>query len=605
MKEFRSNFSSIALRPINPDAVSFNPVLFFAFIWMGWIAAAAPSATAQRQDAASRATDRPNIILIVTDDQGYGDLGATGNPVIETPHLDALARQSAQMRQFYVSPVCSPTRASLMTGRYNYRTGVVDTYIGRSMMHPEEVTLAEVLKPRGYQSGIFGKWHLGDCYPMRAIDQGFDEALVHFGGGLAQPSDLLENGRRYTDVTLFRNGQPTPTHGYCTDVYFREALGFMEKNVKLKNPFFAYIATNAPHDPFDDVPAELLEKYQGKNLKDVLPPPEGKMGERTDAVARVFAMIENIDRNVGTLTRKLEEWGVKENTLVIFMTDNGPNTRRYVGAMRGMKGQVYDGGIRTSFFLHWPRQVRAGQASDVPVAHIDLMPTLAAAAGAPMPTDRTIDGRNFLPLLRGDSTNWPDRALYLQWHRGDVPLPFVNFAARSSRYKLLSVDGTTFELYDVLADPGEATNLAAAQPAVLERMKLAYRRWYDDVSGTRPDNYAKPRIVLGSRAETTTRLSRQDWQLTQGTGWGEQGVWRIRSLKPARYAVKVILEKPLPGHALTLNAFGQTWTGTLSEDGSRGRFEKVTLPAGETGLRVALTQNGSEKGAYQVILRRL
>lgn len=579
-----------------------NLLSFFLLAGVAGVTAVAPIQPRHEQSAP---TDPPNIVLILTDDQGYGDLGATGNPVIETPHLDALARQSAQMRQFYVSPVCSPTRASLLTGRYNYRTGVVDTYIGRSMMRPDELTLAELLKPRGYQSGVFGKWHLGDCYPLRAIDQGFDEALVHFGGGLAQPSDLLENGRRYTDVTLFRNGQPTPTKGYCTDVYFGEALGFMEKAVRRKKPFFAYIAPNAPHDPFDDVPADLLRKYQGKDLNAVLPPPEGKMAERTDAVARVFAMIENIDQNVGRLMQKLTEWGIDDNTIVIFMTDNGPNTRRYVGTMRGMKGQVHDGGIRTSFFIRWPGQIKAGLASDVPVAHIDLTPTLLAAAGTRPPTDRTIDGRSFLPLLRSEAVAWPDRTLYLQWHRGDVPQPFVNFAARGERYKLLSADGTAFELYDVRADPTETTNLAATQPAVLERMKTDYRRWYDDVSSTRPDNYAKPRIVLGSRAETTTRLSRQDWHLTQGTGWGTQGVWKISSRQPARYTVDVILEKPLPGHALTLTGFGQTWTGVLLDDGRRGRFDGVSLPAGESDLRVGLSANGTELGPYQVILRRL
>lgn len=579
-----------------------NLLSFFLLAGVAGVTAVAPIQPRHEQSAP---TDPPNIVLILTDDQGYGDLGATGNPVIETPHLDALARQSAQMRQFYVSPVCSPTRASLLTGRYNYRTGVVDTYIGRSMMRPDELTLAELLKPRGYQSGVFGKWHLGDCYPLRAIDQGFDEALVHFGGGLAQPSDLLENGRRYTDVTLFRNGQPTPTKGYCTDVYFGEALGFMEKAVRWKKPFFAYIAPNAPHDPFDDVPADLLRKYQGKDLNAVLPPPEGKMAERTDAVARVFTMIENIDQNVGRLMQKLTEWGIDDNTIVIFMTDNGPNTRRYVGTMRGMKGQVHDGGIRTSFFIRWPGQIKAGLASDVSVAHIDLTPTLLAAAGTRPPTDRTIDGRSFLPLLRSEAVAWPDRTLYLQWHRGDVPQPFVNFAARGERYKLLSADGTAFELYDVRADPTETTNLAATQPAVLERMKTDYRRWYDDVSSTRPDNYAKPRIVLGSRAETTTRLSRQDWHLTQGTGWGTQGVWKISSRQPARYTVDVILEKPLPGHALTLTGFGQTWTGVLSDDGRRGRFDGVSLPAGESDLRVGLSANGTELGPYQVILRRL
>jgi arylsulfatase A-like enzyme len=549
------------------------------------------------------AVSQPNIILIITDDQGYGDLGATGNALIETPHIDALARQSAQMRHFYVSPVCSPTRASLMTGRYNYRTGVTDTYIGRSMMHTEEVTVAEVLKKRGYQNGIFGKWHLGDCYPMRPIDQGFDVSLVHFGGGLAQPSDLIENQRRYTNVTLFKNGQPTPTKGYCTDVYFEEAMTFMQKNVQQKRPFFAYIATNTPHDPFDDVPQDLYKKYQQKDLTSLLPPPEGKINERADAVARVFAMIENIDQNVGRLTQKLTEWGIKDNTIVIFMTDNGPNTRRFVGNMRGMKGQVHDGGIRTSFFWHWPHQVKAGHTNDTPVAHIDLMPTLADAAGASLPTDRAIDGRSFLPQLQGAMVKWSPRTLYLQWHRGNEPQPFVNFAARSDQYKLLSTDGKAFELYDVLNDPTESQNLATTQVEVLEMMKKDYLRWLDEVSHTRPDNYAKPRIVIGSPQETTTRLSKQDWQLTHGTGWGERGVWRLKSQRATQYTAEVILEKPMPNLQLVLSAFGKEWTGTLSEDGKIGTIQKLNLPAGETDLEVTLRQNDDLKGPYQVILK--
>lgn len=545
----------------------------------------------------------PNIVLIITDDQGYGDLGATGNTLIHTPSIDALARQSAQMRQFYVSPVCSPTRASLMTGRYNYRTGVTDTYIGRSMMHPDEITIAELLKTRGYQNAIFGKWHLGDCYPMRPIDQGFHQSLVHFGGGLAQPSDLVENHRRYTDVTLFKNGHPTPTKGYCTDVYFDEALQFMQRSIAQKKPFFAYIATNTPHDPFDDVPQDLYKKYLQKDLSSILPAPEGKMDERKDAVARVFAMIENIDQNVGKLTQKLEDWGIKDNTIVIFMTDNGPNTRRYVGNMRGMKGQVHEGGIRTSFFWHWPRQVKAGHSSDTPVAHIDLLPTLAQAAGVALPTDRVIDGRSFLPQLRGAMVKWSPRTLYLQWHRGNEPQPFVNFAARSDQYKLLSTNGKDFELYDILNDPTERQNLIEVQPNILEMMKKDYLRWLDDMSKTRPDNYAKPRIIIGSPQETTTRLSKQDWQLTHGTGWGERGQWRIKSVKKATYTVEVILEKPLPQHTLSLMAFGKTWQGKVSADGLRGTFDNVTLPTGETALEVVLQKDGPQQGPYQVVLK--
>ena len=191
----------------------------------------------------SLAAERPNIVLMMSDDQGYGDFGATGNPVIETPHIDRMARESVSMRTFYVSPVCSPTRANLMTGRYNYRTRVIDTYLGRSMMDPEEVTIAEVLHGAGYATGIFGKWHLGDCYPMRPIDQGFEQALVHRGGGLAQPSEPLENQNRYTDPILFRNGEKVRTKGYCTDVYFDAAIEFIEQARRNQRSFFVYLPT--------------------------------------------------------------------------------------------------------------------------------------------------------------------------------------------------------------------------------------------------------------------------------------------------------------------------------------------------------------------------
>ena len=204
---------------------------------------------------AAAATSRPNIILIVTDDQGWGDLSCHGNPVIDTPQLDAMAQRSGRLSRFYVSPVCSPTRACLMTGRYNFRTRVIDTFKGHSMMEPDEVTVAEVLKTAGYATGIFGKWHLGDCYPMRPQDQGFDTSVVFRGGGLAQPAEPLENAQRYTNPLLWRNGQQFQANGYCTDVYFDEAMQFIEDSAATEQPFFAYIATNAPHSPYHDVPA--------------------------------------------------------------------------------------------------------------------------------------------------------------------------------------------------------------------------------------------------------------------------------------------------------------------------------------------------------------
>jgi len=242
---------------------------------------------------------RPNVIIMMTDDQGCGDFGVVGNPVIRTPNLDAMARRSAEMTRFYVSPVCSPTRASLMTGRWNYRTGVADTWLGRSTMHGDEVTVAEALREAGYATGMSGKWHLGDCYPYRPMDQGFDVAVYHRGGGLAQPSEPLANKGRYTDPVLFRNGKQFKAKGYCTDVYFSEAISWITRQRKAGKPFLAYIATNAPHAPFGDVPKKWLDYYTKKNLANNRYPQEAghRIPGRSNLAnrARIFAMISNID----------------------------------------------------------------------------------------------------------------------------------------------------------------------------------------------------------------------------------------------------------------------------------------------------------------------
>lgn len=375
------------------------------------------------------AGQRPNLIVIMTDDQGYGDLGATGNPLIRTPNIDAMAAESASMSNFYVSPVCSPTRACLMTGRYNHRTRVVDTFKGRSMMEPEETTVAEALRDGGYATGIFGKWHLGDNYPLRPIDQGFDEALVHRGGGLGQPSEPFENDRRYTDAILFHNGQQVQTEGYCTDVYFQAAMEFIERSQGSDQPFFIYLPTNAPHSPYHDVPQELYDYYRSIDLSPVL----NGHAKDADVVARVFAMIENVDQNVGRLRQHLRQLGIADNTLVMFLVDNGPNTPRFVGPFRGKKSNVHEGGIRSPLFVHWPARLTPRTTSDRIAAHIDIMPTLLDAADVDLPADVHLDGRSLLPLLEGRAESWPDRHLVLQAHRGDRPVPFHNFAIRTQQ----------------------------------------------------------------------------------------------------------------------------------------------------------------------------
>ena len=496
------------------------------------------------------AQDRPNIVLIMTDDQGYADLSAMGNPVLETPHIDSLARDGASMDNFYVSPVCSPTRSSLMTGRFNYRTRLVDTYKGRSMMEPEEVTIAEALGDAGYKTGIFGKWHLGDSYPMRPTDQGFQEALIHLGGGLGQPSEPRENNRRYTDAILFRNNKQVQTKGYCTDVYFDGALDFIDKSLKAKKPFFTYIATNAPHSPYHDVPEALYQKYKNKDLSPIL------LGndEDADTVARVFAMVENIDQNVGKLLAHLDKRKAAENTIVIFMVDNGPNTRRYIGPSRGKKNEVHDGGIRSPFFMRWPVQLKAGSRNDRIAAHIDVMPTLLEAAGASLPSDHPFDGRSILPLLKGEKVKWPNRTLIMQIHRGDAPTPLHHIAVREQRWKLVHPTGfaneqmptdVPFELYDMQADPGETNNLYEKRPVIAKRLLKSYERWFEDVSSTRPDNYAPPRIVLGTPHETRTTLSTQDMRVTDNGG-----AWMLRFDNNKTYDIEFLWKEPVANLSL-------------------------------------------------------
>src|SRR4051812_13150263 len=348
--------------------------------------------------SAQEAERRPNVLIILTDDQGYGDLGCHGNPKILTPNLDALSKESFQFERFYVSPVCSPTRAGLLTGRYPYRTGIVDTFQGRSMMHPDEVTLAERLGGAGYKTGIFGKWHLGDNYPLRAQDQGFQEALTIRGGGIGQPSDP-PGGDHYFDATMYRNGKAVKTSGYCTDVITDAALEFLTAN--RDREFFAYVPYNAPHTPLE-APDGYARTYRDAGV------PYG--------TSQVYSMVSNIDENVGRLLGKLDALRIARNTIVIFMTDNGPEKELYNAGMRGLKGTVYDGGIRVPFFLRWP-QLKAEPRKVAGLATVlDIVPTILEATKVADAAKVPLDGASLLPSLSSGRTP-ADRSYFVQWHR--------------------------------------------------------------------------------------------------------------------------------------------------------------------------------------------
>lgn len=459
---------------------------------------------------------RPNVVLIITDDQGYGDLSIHGNDKIRTPHIDSIGRDGVQFTNFHVNPVCSPTRSSLMTGRYYYRTGVVDTYLGRSMMHADEITLPEILRGAGYRTGLFGKWHLGDNYPLRSIDQGFEESLNCTGGGLTQPSD--PPGNTYFDPMLRHNGKWEKHKGYCTDIFFDGAMQFIEQN--RARPFFTYIATNAPHDPLQ-VDEGLVAPFRKAGLD-----------ERT---AKVYAMCKNIDDNTGRLIAKLKQLGLERDTILIYMTDNGPQHDRYNAGMRGRKGTVYEGGIRVPFLVRWPGGVKAGTAVGNLAAHIDIMPTLVDACGAKLPKTK-IDGTSLMPLVNGKAI--PQRTLFFQWHRGDVPNPHQNACATNGRHKL--VNGK--ELYDLQADPAEKSDIAAAKPDVAKQLRGEYDRWFADVAATR--NFAPPRIYLGTEHEDPVTLTRQDWRGGKA-GWAadSNGHWEVDVRRSGRYEIKLRFAK--------------------------------------------------------------
>ena len=565
--------------------------------------------------SASGAEARPNILLIMTDDQGYGDLGVHGNPKIRTPNLDRFARESVRLKSFYVSPVCSLTRASLMTGRYNYRTGVVDTYAGRSLMHPGETTIAEVLAAAGVSHfrdlrQVASGW---TTRPMRPIDQGFQEALVIKGGGIGQASDP-PGGTSYFDPILQHNGRSQKYQGYCSDIYTTAAIDFLGAGGD--RPFFAYLAFNCPHDPLE-APAAELATYKSMNLApDELPKPDQPIlppsKSKADSIARVYAMVTNIDTNVGRVLSALEARGLARDTIVIFLTDNGPAQMRFNAGLRGWKGTVYDGGIHVPFYIRWPARFPSGRLVDRIAAHIDVFPTLLEACGVAKPDGLRLDGRSLLPLLSGGSdVDWPDRTLFFQWHRGDRPQPDRAFAARSQMYKLLRPE-PPFEsrtvpplaLFDMESDPGEQHNIAAEQPQVVERMHAEYLAWFKDVASTR--GFEPIRIQIGGGRENPTILTRQDWRGPRA-GWGpnDQGHWEVDVSRAGQFEVTLRLTSRRFRTVAHLLLRGVGRELDLKPGTAECTFHDVPWTAGPGRLEAWVEGNRATAGPLDVTIRRL
>ena len=494
----------------------------------------------------------PNVVLIMTDDQGYGDLSLHGNPHLRTPNLDTLARQGIEFTRFYVSPVCAPTRASLLTGRYNLRCGVWGVTHGKETMRPEETTLARTLRQAGYRTALIGKWHLGEHYPYVPHARGFDH-FVGFRTG---------HWMNYFDSTLELNGKPYPTKGYITDALTDEAIRFIEAN--RARPFFLYLPYNAPHSPFQ-VPERYFRPFKEQGLP--------------DAVAAPYAMVANLDENIGRLMGRLDQMGLAGDTIVVFLTDNGPNGQRYNAGLRAAKGSVYEGGVRVPFFIRWPGRLEAGRRIEHIAAHIDVYPTLLELCGVPLPNHQLpLDGKSLASLLSGKAAGWPDRILFTHREAERNPSGTYPGAVRTQRFNL--VNGK--ELYEISVDPGEQHDVAAKYPEKVRELRTAYEAWYA-VAGPQcgftrrpiPVGYAEePLAVLPAPQSYPHGHLRfhggpgyaHDW-LTGWTSLEDWVEWEIDVARPGPFEVSLRYLCPASevGAKIRLIVAGKTLEGVIRE----------------------------------------
>ncbi len=498
------------------------------------------------------AAERPNVLLILTDDQGYGDLSLHGNPHVRTPNLDSLGRSSVRFERFFVSSVCAPTRASLLTGRWPLRTGCHGVTHNRETMLDKEVTLAEALTGAGYRSGCFGKWHNGSHYPFTPQGQGFETFFGFLGG----------HWNNYFDPVLLRGSVPETTKGYITDVLTDEALRFIEQPDT--RPFFCFLSYNAPHSPFQ-VSDRYFDRFKAAGFN--------------DKVSAFFGMIENLDDNVGRVMKRLDELNLKRNTIVLFMSDNGgtAGVKLFNAGMRGGKTSVHEGGSRVPLFMCWPASGWKAHVSKPITAHVDIYPTLLDLCGVEPPQGPAVDGVSLKPLLEGRDSDWPERTLFI--HNGIDETNKWPGAVRTQRYRLVreikgqsagssavNADASVkpWQLYDMLNDPGEKINLADREPGLVKDLAARYDAWYADISR---DSVVRPPIPVGLPGHETVTL-------------------------PAHHAFRTP-----PLHYAAGGGFSHDWlTGWTNTSGCI-TFEITTLQAGEYSAEIAFACPAADSGS--------
>ena len=502
---------------------------------------------------------RPNVILVLTDDQGWWDIGIHGNPHIQTPVMDRLAGESVRFTHFYAQPLCAPTRAALLTGRHYQRTGTVDTYMGLESMSVQEVTLGQVFQEQGYETALIGKWHLGRYLKYHPTRRGFDE---FFGLPLALVTRYFEPDQ------LYQGTEPVKTTGYITDILTDQAIQFVTKSSDRR--FFLYLSYNAAHSPYL-VPDSYIEPYlkQGLALRE----------------ARIYGMVTSLDDNLDRLLKTVDDEGLRENTIVVFMSDNGGMSRHFRAGLRGEKGLVWEGGVRVPFMARWPGRFAAGSVVDAPAQDIDVFPTLLALAGLSLPDGVKLDGKNLTALLTTGKGPSPHEYLFHQWNHirpvMDLPSPPIPhpsppdwladhpvvlgavpfWAVQDVRtgYKLVR---WTYrhngeleprdELYNLRQDPGETRDLAAFEPEIAERLRQRFSAWFSDV--TQGQDYSLEAIEVGHDQENPVEIellrahaTGPDVKLTFNRyfrdvieRWSDPGTslrWQIEVIQPGRYEV--------------------------------------------------------------------
>jgi arylsulfatase A-like enzyme len=538
--------------------------------------------------------DPPNVILILTDDQGYGDIGVNGNPYVKTPAMDKLNAQAVNLVNFHVDPCCSPTRSALLTGQYSSRTGVWHTIGGRSLLGTDNVTMAEVMEEAGYATAIFGKWHLGENYPFRPADRGFRESVIHGGGAVGANPDY--QGNDYFDDTYLHNGKPEKYSGYCNTVWFTEAMKFIRKNKD--NPFFCYVSTNVPHAPLN-VDSSYSTPYRPM------------VSER---LANYYGMITRLDEDLGVFLKELDDLELSENTIVIFMTDNGPcpwfggiiideqgfPTEGYSCGMRGGKIWGYENAHRVPCFIRWPAGgVTGGREIGRLTAHIDLLPTLIDWCGLDTPENGDFDGISLDPLIRHPEKPWPDRTLFVHNQREELTEKYKEYQVLTEEWRLVKRDSV--ELYDILEDPGQTTDVSLLNPGVVQDLKTRYEGWWDHIS-VNFDQFNS--IVLGNDRQNPSMLYGHDaHRPTSGprfwvVDFSKSGDYEFVMYLRAEESASVL--KGFEGASAVLRVGDQTIQQVIRQEKDGIRFT-FRAPEGQSKIMVWVEQNDKTIHAYSLL----